>query len=944
MCHNCGTNSLPSPPPGICGCHAMLAAYPHIPGCTYLAGRMATGPSLPTTVGPTPVVTTPCQAGSAHSQITPAVQQGNPGSLLGLPNDAQGGVTSTSPMGSAGSLPVGPNGSQGLFPPTVPVVSASLGEITPTHAQAVATSVAKTPCSHDDLQLSRSSGMTSTVVDSPFSFTSSSSSLSTTNPNRLFTFSVNGQAGVSTAHKRSNSITPKLAPSQRKKRKMSHVSPLASPVEPTPSGPVQMDDVLVIDPTTTISDIPVQVTFPAPESVESSDEGGDSDVSTTLTACPILNCETSSRRTRFVRHAMVMHLPWYLIPNMACWECGIHFHRNVDLDRHWQDKHGNKPQYLNWGKHRFEDFFERMHSLLLYIAEKQKVGDLHGLLDLCRGMDAERTNSRLALYPEGLWETFMEYLNATPPQNGFRLDPINSLAGLLNWRYVLRLIADFTPSELKTVKGYMTRVVPMSELPSAPMPHAAGSASFAEATNVLSSQVPLPVPSCQVPIEVSGLENSKPFPENSGARRKEPSSLNLGALSKRSSPLISAAKPRKPRTMGSMTVLKGPRRTMGSVTTLEKRRPPGLLPGLLPHPTLKPPLPLPKTKQTVGRPSTARSVVVSHISPVLPAELDSNNWPVGFDEVDITPSSTCFLTDAHFHLDNLCEQMGHLPVLLSSVETRRGTPGVQRYELGKPQIPLGYAIACFMLSAHGGKGTVEIGSKQKDPRLKFSFSAHPCHIATMNASKRKTVATSVLDFSAIEGSVAVGEIGLDFCVQPEAHRQQQQAEFLLMLLQNMQLQESIKNLPLVLHVRDAEVGGLTASKKCIEILQKAKIPKDHKVYRHCFVGSVEEADLWLEHFPNTVFGLSTKVISAHGIHHQSPTVFRSLKLNQILIETDSPKLKFHPGDRTKTTPWSTYLTSWWLAAVRKDSLAHVLDAVGDTFLNFFSLSPPQVKR
>ena len=103
--------------------------------------------------------------------------------------------------------------------------------------------------------------------------------------------------------------------------------------------------------------------------------------------------------------------------------------------------------------------------------------------------------------------------------------------------------------------------------------------------------------------------------------------------------------------------------------------------------------------------------------------LGRDGKPVDLHHVNRSCRRGDHLTDAHYHLDKYCTRARTGTALVKHLQGVRNTPGAQ----GSSQrpIPLGYAVACFMLS--GIKPNVAVSYKEiiEDPRSKLCFSIHP---------------------------------------------------------------------------------------------------------------------------------------------------------------------------------------------------------------------------
>ena len=110
----------------------------------------------------------------------------------------------------------------------------------------------------------------------------------------------------------------------------------------------------------------------------------------------------------------------------------------------------------------------------------------------------------------------------------------------------------------------------------------------------------------------------------------------------------------------------------------------------------------------------------------------------------------------------------------------------------------------------------------------------------------------LLEEGRARGCVAVGECGLDRSRGNRVDMATQVCAFKMQVLLAMKL-----NLPLVLHIREAEEEGR-------QVLRECGLPRDWPVHRHCWNDSWEKCSNWLEEFPGSVVGLTGLVTLRSG--------------------------------------------------------------------------------
>ena len=133
----------------------------------------------------------------------------------------------------------------------------------------------------------------------------------------------------------------------------------------------------------------------------------------------------------------------------------------------------------------------------------------------------------------------------------------------------------------------------------------------------------------------------------------------------------------------------------------------------------------------------------------------------------------------------------------------------------------------------------------------------------------------------------LGEIGLD--------RSAPRSEWVSQILRLKNLLPLMKPTQvLVLHCRGTQESPVDEALLMLLYVVKAYVPSTQLIHLHCYTGSWELVDEWLESFPNTYFGFT--ILAA-----DDEEVFSKVDASRILLETDAPY--FYPdtlGCRTST--------------------------------------------
>ena len=202
---------------------------------------------------------------------------------------------------------------------------------------------------------------------------------------------------------------------------------------------------------------------------------------------------------------------------------------------------------------------------------------------------------------------------------------------------------------------------------------------------------------------------------------------------------------------------------------------------------------------------------------------------------------------------------------------------------------------------------------EKDPMIYGTFGIHP-HEAKDNIVDTDQIINHVKQSNKIIG---IGETGLDFFYN-HSDRDQQIKSF------EEHIQASIKlNMPLIIHSRDAE-------DETYQILKNHE--KDNlKFLMHCFTGSKKFADKLLE--LNSYFSASGIITFKNAIDLQE--TFKTIPLDKLLIETDSPFLAPVPNRGKKNEPSFIKYTAEKLAEIKDVSFSEISSRTTNNFNNLF---------
>ena len=202
---------------------------------------------------------------------------------------------------------------------------------------------------------------------------------------------------------------------------------------------------------------------------------------------------------------------------------------------------------------------------------------------------------------------------------------------------------------------------------------------------------------------------------------------------------------------------------------------------------------------------------------------------------------------------------------------------------------------------------------EEDEIIFGTIGIHP-HETTENKITSDIIVKNITENKKIIG---IGETGLDFYYN-NSDKDDQIISF------KQHIEASIKtNAPLIIHSRDAE-------EETFNILNRYK-DQNLKILMHCFTGSKEFANKLLT--LNAFFSASGIITFKNSLELQD--TFKSLPLDKILIETDSPFLAPVPNRGKKNEPSFIDYTAQKLANIKNISKLELIDSTTKNFNKLF---------
>jgi len=203
---------------------------------------------------------------------------------------------------------------------------------------------------------------------------------------------------------------------------------------------------------------------------------------------------------------------------------------------------------------------------------------------------------------------------------------------------------------------------------------------------------------------------------------------------------------------------------------------------------------------------------------------------------------------------------------------------------------------------------------KRDEIIYGTYGIHP------HEAKNDKITTKLIieEINNNEKIIGIGETGLDFYYN-HSDKKDQLTSF------ERHIEAATKlNIPLIIHSRNAE-------NETLEILNKYK-NNNLKILMHCFTGSKKFAESLLD--LNAYFSASGIITFKNSLELQK--TFKSIPIDKLLIETDSPYLAPVPNRGKLNEPSFVKFTAEKLANIKNITTKELINATTNNFNRLFN--------
>ena len=220
--------------------------------------------------------------------------------------------------------------------------------------------------------------------------------------------------------------------------------------------------------------------------------------------------------------------------------------------------------------------------------------------------------------------------------------------------------------------------------------------------------------------------------------------------------------------------------------------------------------------------------------------------------------------DSHFHLDRTsCKLFGRDTAY---VEVEQ----LLEHSSGKPEYPVNVVGGVCVFSEPSRQPNIS----NAPLNWKAAVGAHPKHVEELTPARFNTLKSLVRS----PDVCALGEIGLDRTVPVKEWRNQD------LVFERILSGIAVPDKPIILHLRGQDKYGADVHARALGILRR-KCSRTQRLHIHCFTGTADMVQDWLEEFPHAYFGFTAIVRS---FDTEQVDALKAVPSNRLLLETDSP--------------------------------------------------------
>ena len=158
-------------------------------------------------------------------------------------------------------------------------------------------------------------------------------------------------------------------------------------------------------------------------------------------------CKTSVTNLR--RHVQAAHLPWYFVPELACWACERHCISSRQLQRFHQGCCVFTERLSAW--------MHTMQDLLITLQQVTMTSSLEDLLHHCKTNNFYPTDPGVTLSPTQ--ETLLEWQEryAGRSETEVTINPLSCPSAILNWTTMHLLLGSLPPEVTREISSFKLR-------------------------------------------------------------------------------------------------------------------------------------------------------------------------------------------------------------------------------------------------------------------------------------------------------------------------------------------------------------------------------------------------------------------------------------------------------------------------------------------------------